>query len=275
MTHEIPKNGARVVEQAVAVLRALSSDKGQKGVRELARDLQFSATTVQRILVSLERTGLVVYDPATQKYSLGVGVLEFTSSFLRNNSVVSIARPHMQYIWQLAQETVCLSTIVDSARITIFQLECPHDLRFTTDLGKRYPLYAGATSRALLASLSYETAKNMIYTINFVKLTPNTIETPDQLLQEIMKVRERGYAVSFSEYAEGGAGLAVPIGRNNQRPLALSIYAPASRMTRERVNELLPVMREAADRLAQDLKYWLHAEHSDMSVRLTDNSLGR
>lgn len=252
MDQSHPKIGVKVLEQAIQVLRLLGNGSGDKSVRELAEDLNISKTTVQRILVSLERAGLATLQQSTQKYELGVGILELATSYLRQSDLISVAKPYLQRLWEATGETICLSTIVDDARVAIFQLESRDPLRFTTEVGRRYPLYAGATSRALLACLPLDTARAVVDRTALCALTPETATTTDEVIRRVERVLRCGYAISHAEYVPGGAGLAVPIKCDNL-PCAVSLYAPDQRLTSDMIANVLPEMQSAAKKIAEIL----------------------
>ncbi|TMC78526.1 MAG: IclR family transcriptional regulator, partial [Chloroflexi bacterium] len=81
------------------------------------------------------------------------------------------------------------------------------------------------------------------------------------LRRTLDEVREKGYALDDEEYDEGVRCVAVAVmpaaGRDNASggPVAaLSISAPASRLTRQRCAELAPLLRRAAAELADALR---------------------
>jgi len=81
------------------------------------------------------------------------------------------------------------------------------------------------------------------------------------LRRTLDEVREKGYALDDEEYDEGVRCVAVAVvGSPGREPTAgapvaaLSISAPASRLSRQRCAELAPVLRRAAAELADALR---------------------
>ena len=81
------------------------------------------------------------------------------------------------------------------------------------------------------------------------------------LRRTLDEVRERGYAIDDEEYDEGVRCVAVAVmpapGRESAAgaPVAaLSISAPAGRLSRQRCAELAPALRRAAADLAEALR---------------------
>lgn len=255
MTYE--KAGAKVVEQAIAVLRELGRGDAGRGVRELADRLDISVTTVQRILVSLERTGMVTQETPSGKYSLGPTLLQLSARYLAQTPIFAHIVRHANQIWRETQETVVVLTMIDRARVPIYQVESPHDLRFVTQIGKKYHLHAGASGHAILASLAPELARDVMDQLDYPQMTPQTVASREQLVSRVDVVRRRGYALSLSEHVPGSAGIAVPVGSNNRRGLSLAVFTPESRMGEEQIQEYFELLKPHAELLYSELAHWL------------------
>lgn len=82
--------------------------------------------------------------------------------------------------------------------------------------------------------------------------TPNTFTAPDALLAELERIRRQGYALDDEEQEIGVRCVAVPL-RGAPTLTAISVSGPSGRMTRETVPDVVPIMRDAADRFAKEL----------------------
>ncbi len=240
----------RVVEQAAAVLYAFSASQPEMGVRELARKLELSVSTAQRVLTSLAHVQLLSFDERTQKYSLGPGVLQLAAAFPQQNDLVTVARLPMEQLWRATRESICLHVCVADRRVTLYQIESPHELRFKAEIGRPYPLHAGAAGRALLAHLPEREIDRILSAIELERLTDNTITDPVELREELSTCRRLGYSVSRGERVAGGAGIAAPILPHGQLVGSVSIYGPELRLTDERIQELIPLLLETTRQIA-------------------------
>lgn len=239
----------RVVEQAMDVLFAIARQEQTQGVRGFAEQLDISKTTLQRILGSLQRSGLITWNPAINAYTLTSKSLFLAASYQREQDLVGILRPSMEAIRAASRETVTLSIAVDGYRVTIFQLESPNDLRLTTQLGKGYPIVLGATGRVLLAQMTEQARQATIAQYGSrIELggDERTIDTA-ALERAVEESRVKGYAESYGEWSDGGYGQSVPILTGSGQSAALSVYGVESRSTPERraavIAQLLEVSR--------------------------------
>jgi DNA-binding IclR family transcriptional regulator len=77
--------------------------------------------------------------------------------------------------------------------------------------------------------------------------TARTITQLEPLLEELARVRRRGYATAFGEFDQGQNAIAAPVhDSRGQVVAALHVWGPAFRVTSGRVPELAGQVREAA-----------------------------
>ncbi|MDQ3521444.1 MAG: IclR family transcriptional regulator C-terminal domain-containing protein, partial [Gemmatimonadota bacterium] len=84
--------------------------------------------------------------------------------------------------------------------------------------------------------------------------TPATITDPERLREELATVRERGYAVNWTELESDLVGVGAPV-RDHRSDVvaALSISAPVSRVPRAALPGVGAHVNEAARALSRDL----------------------
>jgi hypothetical protein len=73
---ESPSYSIRAIDRAIQVLDCFSFQQREHTMGELARETRLSKSTVFRILQTLEKHKWVVYDPPSNRYSLGMKLLE-------------------------------------------------------------------------------------------------------------------------------------------------------------------------------------------------------
>ena len=162
----------------------------------------------------------------------------------------------------------------DTQAAYIETVPSPQVVRLFTAVGNRTPLHATGAGKALLAALPAPRRDALIERLDLRGHTPRTIMERSALRRALEEIRERGYAIDDEEYDEGvrcvavavmPAGAGAPargaereaVGRDGTpgAPVAaLSISAPASRLTRQRCAELAPLLRRAAAELADALR---------------------
>ena len=93
------------VKKALSILPILAAEKGGLGMMDLAKKIGLNRSTVYRLVSALLESGFVRQNPATQKYSLGLKIVELAGHMLSEMEVREVARLHLQKLTQLTNET--------------------------------------------------------------------------------------------------------------------------------------------------------------------------
>ncbi|KIL38767.1 hypothetical protein SD70_24390 [Gordoniibacillus kamchatkensis] len=239
-------------DRMLRMLECFTIEKPEWGVTELSEYLGLYKSVVHRMLVTLEHRGFVVQHPLTQKYTLGIKVFELGVVAGNQLNLRTLSRPIMEELCESTKETVMLMIVDGLEGICIEKVESSQSVRYTSPLGKRVPLHAGATTKILLAYLPQDKI-NQIISGGLPKFTDYTISDPDELLRQLKDIREQGYCISANDFSLGGMGIAVPI-RNHEGDVVagLSISGLEFRMS-PIADSLLRQCQAAADHISKRL----------------------
>jgi DNA-binding IclR family transcriptional regulator len=199
------------VEKAIKILLAFQAQRPSWGVRELSAHLGFSPATVQRLLQTLKAYGFVDQDPGTRQYRLGHIYFQFLDTLQQTYSITQTALPFMAALLARTQETVHLNVIDGNERLCIESLESPRHLKAGMPVGNRSPLYAGASSKCLLAFSPQNFIENYLNKLESAPLAENTITDINRLGSEIAIAKRQGFAISLGERNPGLGSLSAPI----------------------------------------------------------------
>ena len=197
--------------RACRVLKCFAHDKDLFKISELAKQLSLDRSTTYRILLSLEKCGLVEKNPKTGEYSLGVGVLEVGSAYLRRIDLAQVAKPVMADLARVVQETVHLAVLSETEILYVDKVDSPRSVGVISKLGQRGPVYCTALGKALLAHLPPQDRSRILDQIRFQALTPRTITSKKKLAEELNRVKKEGYALDCREIEEDVECIAAPI----------------------------------------------------------------
>ena len=238
------------VDRVAAVLRACAGTQGGRSVRELAADLDLSKSAVHRLLVSLEHVGFLRYNPASGRYVIGEGILELTATYPRRSDLVGETRPILNDLWSEVGETVCLHVAAGWQRMTIFQYEALHDLRYAMSIGTLYPLHAGAAGRALLTLFPDGEVARYLDSVELKPVTNRTITDRAALLAAVRTARNDENVVSRGERVAGAVGVAAPIRAPGRPPMCVSVFGPGQRLRPAQVSSLAKAVVRTAEACA-------------------------
>jgi len=199
------------IEKALQTLLSFQTEQPHWGVRELSAHLGFSPATVQRILKTLKAYGFVDQDPQTRQYRLGNIYFAFLQTLQRTHPVAWTAQSFMKELLNRTQETVHLNVIEGYERICIANLESSQNLKGFMPIGSRSPLYAGASSKCLLAFCEEDFIESYLQGVKPTAITKHTLTDLKKIRAELATIRKQGYAASLGERNPGLGSLSAPV----------------------------------------------------------------
>lgn len=242
-----PRRSVQSVDRALDLLEALATADGEVSITALASRTGLHVSTVHRLLSTLLRRGYVRQNPETSRYYAGAKLATLAEGRSRYGEMRQVARPILRAITDATRETANLVVLDDATAVYIDTVPSPQVVRLFTAIGNRVPLHATGAGKCLLAALSPEKREAIVERLDLRAYTPHTIVDRAALRHALEEARERGFAIDDEEYDEGVRCIAVPVGgMGGDAVAALSISAPASRLTRQRCLELLPLLRRNA-----------------------------
>lgn len=226
----IMKQNPTSIEKAIHVLLAFDQRHPNWGVRRLSEHLGFSAATVQRILKTFKDYHLVDQNPVTRQYRLGAAFYHFIQTLQQSYPITRVAPEFMRHLSRKTGETVHLNVIEGENRVCIDSVEANHPLKASMPVGSRSPLYAGASSKCLLAFSDPVFRESYLEKTTLSPVTANTIVEVEKLRVELARIRRNGYAESLAERNPGLGSLSAPIFNHQGSVLAaLSLAIPEIR----------------------------------------------
>ena len=219
---------------------------GRGGVTELARRLGLHKSTASRLLATLQKRGLVEQDEETGKYRLGLVVIRLAERAERTLDLRGISMPELERLARLTHETTGLGVLDGDSLLTVAQADGPNLIAVGDWTGRATPLHCVASGKVLLAALAEREVLRIVRR-GLVSHTERTITELEPLLEELARIRRRGYATAIGEYELGLNAVSAPVhdARGNV-VAAVDIWGPAFRLTPRRIPELAVQAREAA-----------------------------
>jgi DNA-binding IclR family transcriptional regulator len=239
-------NAVRSVDRAAALLLALGESQGEAGVTELARRLGLHKSTASRLLATLQKRGLVEQDDESGKYRLGLVVIRLAERAEKTLDLRGIALPELERLARITHETTSLGVLDGDKLLTVAQADGPNLIAVGDWTGRSTPLHCVASGKVLMAALAEREVLGLVRR-GLAAYTERTLVQLEPLLEELARIRRRGYATAFGEYEIGLNAVAAPVHDARGSVIAaVDIWGPGFRVTPRRVQELAAVARETA-----------------------------
>ena len=238
----------RAVDRVLDVLDVLRSRPRGASLAEVARTAGLPRSSAFRYLATLEARGYVQREAPDGVYRLGSA---FPAPGRRLN-LATAARPLLEELRDRFQETINLGVLDGNAVAYLGIVESPMAIRFAARPGDRNAIHSTALGKALAAQLPDDDVRRILAAEGMAPVTAATITDAEDYLRDLAGVRRRGYALDNGENEEGGGCVAVAV-PGTEVPAAISLSAPAARLSAERVEEVAAALRETAGQLVTAL----------------------
>lgn len=244
------------VERAITILKSFSLEKPERGVSELAQELGMHKSTISRLMRTLEKGGLLMRNPQTERYRLGLDLLVLADLVVTYMDVREAARPFLQNLADVMQETSFLA-VIDAGMVVNLDQVVPttYQVRHVGRVDRRMTIHCTAAGKAILAYIPWKDALEYLRP-PLEKLTPSTITDPDELKKELARVQTQGFAMAFEELEQGLNAIAAPIFEHRGRAMAaIGVAGPAFRLTGGRMTAFSGELCAIAARISRQMGY--------------------
>ena len=217
----------------------------------LADALNLPKPTVHRLLSTAYEEGLLERHVDGRSFGAGRRLQNLAT---RTLSILDIRTERLSILTRLAEqvgETCNLAIPGPDGMVYLDRVETHWPLRIQLPAGTRVPFHCTASGKLFLSSLRSDRLERMLQHLTFEKRTAASIETPEELNQDLVAIRRRGYATDQQEFMQGMVAVAVPIRDQNKQLLStLSIHAPVQRQSVSSLEEIVPLLLETAQEFA-------------------------
>lgn len=248
--------GTQAVARAIALLKAFSDAQPEWNLTDLAQATGLNKATAFRLLAALEAERLIMRNPLSGGYRLGVELIAMGSAAMRTNALRAASRPILVTLAEQCGEAATLELLVEAYVLVVDEVASNHPMGMTQDVGSRLPPHATATGKVLLAALPAEQLDPLLAR-PLARLTDQTVTDAQQLRAELVQVRQNGFAVAAGELEPGFVAVAAPVpGRDRQVVAAISVGGPSLRLTGDRLPEIAALVQMSARQISRQLGCW-------------------
>jgi IclR family pca regulon transcriptional regulator len=242
------------LERGLAVICAFDANTPALTLSDVARRTGLTRAAARRFLLTLADLNYVQSDG--RYFRLTPRVLNLGYSFLSSFSLPAVALPYLEKLVAVVEESSEASILDGEDIVYILRIPGPRIVTVAVNVGGRMPAHATSMGRVLLANLDDAALERYVATAELRKFLPNTTTSRVQLREELMRVRQQGYAIIDAELEEGLRAVAVPIhDRSGDVIAAANLSTHAARRSLESLrNELLPALQRAVVDIENDLR---------------------
>lgn len=216
-----------VLGKARTILEAFRVEDNELSLADLVRRTGVAKATVHRLCQELLTWGLL--ERSGTSYRLGLRLFELGQRVPRQRILRDVARPYMEDLLRVTQETVHLAVHDGLDVLYVEKIVGHRAVPRPSRVAGRLPLHSTATGKVVLAFGPAELL-DQVLSRGLQRITPSTVCTEQRLREQLVEVRRRAVAIEVEETRMGYCSVAVPVrGHDGQLAAALSVTAPTYR----------------------------------------------
>lgn len=235
-------------DKLLRIIEYMAANRLPMRLKDIAENLDISQPTVVRYLRTLCDQGYAYHDSRTGCYAMTWKICRLGSSLESNLVLRSMAGSLLSEFANRNDIGVLLAVEHDGSLIYLDLAGAPHGSVDTMlRIGKDAPMHACGSGKILLGAMAPSRLQQVLDRHGLVRLTPKTITSQAELMQELALVREQGYALDNEECEAGHRCVSVPLyDYSGAVAAAVSAFDSAERLTDDRVQALLPPLKQLA-----------------------------
>lgn len=245
------------LQRAFSILELFRVRNSELSFKEIQEVINLPKGTVYRFLSDLENAGFIGQDKISKKYRLGLKLLELGMIVHDQIDIRKKAFPFLEELRKLSNENVNLGALEGNEVIYLERLESVRLLRLNARVGSRVPIHCSSIGKILIAYQPEQMQKELIEKLDMYPHTSRTITSKEKFLEEIIKVREQGFAISDRELLDEVRTVAVPIFNHlGEVEVACNVSAPDYRLPFELIETtILPLLIKTGNSISKSVGY--------------------
>ena len=202
----------RTALRTVDILKLVSKKPDGITLDQICEQLSIPKTSAYDILTTLVHTGMVhVAREQKQRYTIGLTAYRVGINYTNNMDFIGTIDPVLKAFSKEVGKTVFFGVRADDEIVYICKYEPENPIITTATVGTKNPIYCTSLGKAILAYSEEEERLALTERIHFRAFTERTIRDKAYFLDELEKVKEKGYALDARELEEHMECVGAPV----------------------------------------------------------------
>jgi len=239
--------------KGLAILECFDADHSEMTLSEIARRVGLSPAAARRSLITLSTLGYI--GQKDKRFHLRPKIMALGTAFYSSARIDELMQPDLRQLVGRFGDASSVATLEGADVIYVAHHSVQRARRATAVIGARYPAYATSMGRVLLAALPDDQLDAYFASVTLEPLTAQTCTDPCQLREDLMRVRQNGFATTIDQLDYGITALAVPIRDPGGTTIAAVNSSGYTGMVTVEglIEERLPALRETASHIAHQM----------------------
>lgn len=237
----------QIIDRVGTIIEHLAEAPHGLTLSEVSAATGLSPGTCHRLLGGLQQARLAQRDESSLRWQPGLGLVRIAAALNRQTGVTNIDRA-LESLRDEWQECFYVAVWTEEAVVCIRSVETTDMNRVSVSvpLGRRFPLHASASAKAILAQLPRAASREKLTHSPRSRFTDWTLTRLVDIEKDLVRTRERGYAICDQEIETGVVAYAVPLLGPHGELRSLGVIGPRERLIDVSEHGLLRALADAA-----------------------------
>lgn len=242
------------VDRALTMLQLLAFADEPMKLSDIAHQLGIPKSAAHRILSTLIEKDWARQSSESDCYALTLRMALVGQRQLARLRAQDLKQPILDDLAQQTKELVRLTAVQNGSLVWIGSARGRRSgLVYEADMSEQIIPFATANGKIWLSGLPREEALRIALDAGLGRPGiggPRAVTSIDALSRELDATAARGYGIAREEAEDGVGAVAVQVIAHDAVVGTMSVAAPLTRLSDARLNELLPLLRRAAEDMA-------------------------
>ena len=245
---------ASAIQKTFKCIEALARSPSGLTVSEVASVAGFSRPAATRLLDGLLADTIVIRDPKSKRYRLGLRLYEWSTAALQASMPINIARKEFIKLSMELHSECNFIVMEDTDAVRLERSEAIDGVALNRPVPARRVWYQTATGKAIVAFSEPSQIKQVMDRTGRRKDVPDW--DPAELLDELRLIHDRGFATTLGVRPEGYISVGVPvIGQSGFATAAIGSFMPLADLESENGARHVTAIKATAARVSHYLGY--------------------
>ena len=228
-----PNAAVKSANRAIDILEYVADAPEPPSFSAMLAQLGIPRSSLFHLLNNLLARGYLAQDAVTERYRLGDHVRQLAKK-TSGPSLASIATPFLRQLTGELNETSGFYVRSGHMIEALASSTSGQALTYIMKVGERAPLYAVSGGKLALVRLPQAELDSYLDEVVFEPITPHTITSKRQLMDDLAEVRKSGFAYSREEFTPGITAMGTAVEHDGRMFGNINLAVPTARFTRER-----------------------------------------
>lgn len=209
------------VFRGMNILMYMAEEKKPVTLTEISRKLNIPKSSALDIMYTFVTEGFVeIENPHLKTYQLGAKLYTLGIAAINKNDLQAISQRYLTKLSEGTKKTIYMAVPREDRIIYITKIEGTSPVQSSAPVGADNPMHLTGVGKAYLAAITDREVLELCGSGPYERRTLQTLTSYEELIQDLHKIRKRGYSIDDREGAEYIYCFAAPIYNHENRAIA-------------------------------------------------------